>query len=429
MTELLKYLIASTTVWTGWWMYKGPPSIFFYYLLVVLIVPILFFHFRTIFKKLLIIHAVMVSVAIYQISIGNNTILHFVKVYAALSVVSLFSYYAIKLHKFDARSIFKYYLFWLRIIAVIGVIQFFSYLIDFRLGYDLTFFDSRIIINGNLLRINSVLGEPSNVAYVFAPGFFLAVCRLLGIRPFLMGIPTAILIIFVYIFSQSSTAYIGIFATILILMFNYARPKMLIGASLSIYLVFTLMYTFSQSFEVRMNSFSKVFFSWNLNTSIDDSDGIKRDHGIDGSTFVLFNNLFVAFNNIKNNPVTGSGLGSHEIAFEKYSITKRFTEFLEYPEYNSKDANSLAIRIISEHGAIGILFSLVLFIGCFVKRNRYNRSQIYWQTSGALLTFLIVCYIRNGHYFHFGVTFYMMYYYFNSKNHKQFMQKQLLVNG
>jgi len=238
-----------------------------------------------------------------------------------------------------------------------------------------------------------------------------------------MGIPTALLIIFVYIFSQSTTAYIGIIITMVILMINYAKPKSIIASGIGLFLVFNLMYTLSESFSIRMDSLSRVFVSWDLNASIENSDGITRDHGIDGSTFVLFNNLFVAVNNVKNHPIIGTGLGSHEIAYEKYSITRHFDAFEMFPDLNAKDANSLGIRMLSEHGLLGMLFSGVLLFGCFVKRNKYNSNQIYWQTSGALLTFLTVMYARNGHYFHFGLTFYMMYYYFNWKNNKQYVNR------
>jgi len=425
LEKLLKYMIGLSIVWNGWMIFKGPPSVFFYYAIVVLVLPLLFFHYKTFFKKLFYAHFIIITIGVLQIAMGNNTVFLFLKVYTGLLIVSTFSYYAIKLMKYDAVQLFRYSLFWIYIIAIIGVVQFFSYLVRFRPGFDFNWFTHHhVVVSGPLIRITSIMGEPSVIAQVFAPAFFLALCRILRLRPFIIkSIPAAVLIIFIYLFSQSSTAYIGIFATLVILIINFSKPKNLIAAGLTLFLLFNLLYTTSDAFRMRMDSAGMVFASYNLNISLENNSAMKRNHSIDGSTFVLFNNLFVAFNNFKRQPITGTGLGSHQIAYKRYSLTRRFKEFANISELNYSDANSLAIRLLSEFGLVGVIFSLFIIFGCFVRRNPLNANEPYWLISGAILTFLIVTYIRKGHYFHYGLTMYFMFYYFNWKNHKDFKNR------
>jgi len=421
-------LIGFSVVWNGWNLYRGQPSIFFYYFIVILVLPLLFFHYKTFFKKLLYAHFVIITIGVTQIALGNNTAFLFIKVYAGLLIVSTFSFYAIKLFKYDAVQLFRYSLFWTYIMAAIGVIQFFSYLIEFEPGYDLNWFShNSITASSSLIRITSIMGEPSVIAQVFAPAFFLAFCRILELRPFIIKSRlAALLIIFVYIFSQSSTAFIGIFATLLILIINFTKPKNLLISGAVGFLMFNMMYTSSDGFRQRVNSALMVYDSYDLNVSLDNSSGLKRNHSIDGSTFVLFNNLFVAFRNVTSSPINafmGSGIGSHQKAYDKYSLTRNFEEFFNISDLNYADANSLGIRLLSEFGFIGMLFSGFLLFGCFVRRTELNLAEPYWVVSGAILTFLIVTYIRKGHYFHYGLTMYMMLYYFNWKNNKDFLKR------
>lgn len=191
------------------------------------------------------------------------------------------------------------------------------------------------------------------------------------------------------------------------------------------FLLFNAAYTTSDGFRLRMKSLQHVYASYALNVSFENKNAVQRNHSIDGSTFVLFNNLFVAYNNlVRHPPYVGTGLGSHKRAYERYSLTRRFEQFFNITELNYQDANSLGIRLLSEFGLVGVFFSFLLLFGCFVRRNDLNAAEPYWVISGAILTFLVVTYIRKGHYFHYGLTMYMMLYYFNSKNHKQFKKEE-----
>ena len=90
---------------------------------------------------------------------------------------------------------------------------------------------------------------------------------------------------------------------------------------------------------------------------IDDDYGIANTNN---SSFVLYNNLHVAKENLLKYPVFGTGLGSHETAFKKFSLTKTL---LPYDfEFNVKDGNSLFIRLCTETGLLGLGFYIIMML-------------------------------------------------------------------
>lgn len=109
------------------------------------------------------------------------------------------------------------------------------------------------------------------------------------------------------------------------------------------------------------------------------------------STYALLTNLWVA--NEAPCRLTGTGLGTHEINYEmEYQ-----SDFFQYG-LNKTDAYSLFTRLYSEFGVIGV--SLVFYL-LFKYRNTNNPINI------AILFVLISYFIRGGHYFIYGVVFYV----------------------
>ena len=84
----------------------------------------------------------------------------------------------------------------------------------------------------------------------------------------------------------------------------------------------------------------------------------KFDEKTNLSSFVMIGNLYIARKNVADHPL-GSGIGSHH-----YMHTENYLKEMRPPEYlriqkrhtdNSFDANSLATRLFSEFGIIGII--------------------------------------------------------------------------
>src|SRR5690606_6654855 len=128
------------------------------------------------------------------------------------------------------------------------------------------------------------------------------------------------------------------------------------------------------------------------------------------SSFTLLNNYLVAIESFKSSPIWGSGLGSHPASFDKYSLTKKF--YLPFEDFNKADANSLLLRLLSETGLLGLglfLFILIRF------RCGNNHSLNRWIISNGIFVMMIAGLLREGHYFHSGVPFFIFLYIYNYK--------------
>jgi O-antigen ligase len=75
----------------------------------------------------------------------------------------------------------------------------------------------------------------------------------------------------------------------------------------------------------------------------------------------MYSNLIVAQENVKNNPLTGSGLGGNEETYYRLYSNSPF-RLNYYYGLNAKSAHSLTIRIISELGILGFLLYLFTLI-------------------------------------------------------------------
>lgn len=136
---------------------------------------------------------------------------------------------------------------------------------------------------------------------------------------------------------------------------------------------------------------------------------------IHGSSFVQFNNFIVTKENFKSNPVFGTGLGSHGIAFEKYNLNSFIGN--EYRN-NSSDANSMLLRIISETGLFGIVFMYLFIKNNFIKRDPTNEiSDYHWLISNAVLVIILLQLARQGNYTYGGFMAYMWLYYYTKKDY------------
>ena len=141
------------------------------------------------------------------------------------------------------------------------------------------------------------------------------------------------------------------------------------------------------------------------------------------STFALFSNSLVAYNSFRDNPIFGSGLGSHKLSYHKYIgdivDVNKISTFL-----NVDDANSLFLRLLSETGLFGIII-FFYFIFKFHLSKKRDESNYLWIINNAILVMFLIRLIRIGHYFIYGFFFFFWLYYFawkfnktQSKKHK-----------
>lgn len=277
----------------------------------------------------------------------------------------------------------------------IGYLQYGMFLL---LGHDyIGEFVSYQYMTENTARMQGIFIEPGNFAAFITPA--VAYCWLnrhekgmnkkslyLMTLALLLTFTTigyfSLFIIFVYIFRKTILKYCWLTIIPLLMFVTYVINFKTADENAG-----------NNKFDAMLMKFSNTYNSLSY---------IKPEHFelLDLSSYAILSNLWVA----DNAPcrLIGTGLGTHEVNYKK-----------EYPDtgfhhygLNSTDAYSLFTRIYSEFGYLGIAFLFVWIIKRFNCKNNINI---------ALAFLLLSLLIRGGHYFQYGVIFFVYCYYYSGK--------------
>jgi len=355
---------------------------------------------------------ILIAAGVYNIYFNQNTFALFLKIYLGLFMSYLFYYYVIESFNKNVSLLFNIYLKGAYIMAIIGAFQLISFLVGFKFGYDYTWIlnKSSPVVGGNLgIRINSLYSEPSQYAIVQAPAVFAAIYKFIhkDFKGFTLW--QASISIVIYLLTFSSLGFIGVFLSVVLLMINLGFVRYVIFSIPLVLLIFNILYNNVDEFRDRWDGTKEVFTTskFELGKS-------------NGSSIILYDNYQVALKNFKENPFFGTGLGSHPIAFEKYSVTKHIRKYGFAG--NSADANSMFLRILSETGLFGVLV-LIWFLFKFYRSRQPNDTQNQWLISNSILVLIILFLFRQGHYFINGFPFFVLLYYYNKAN------KNVIIKG
>jgi hypothetical protein len=398
LETLLIYLtifISSVTFFTT------PFEGYFHYVIFILFLP--FFISKFGFPKLPFqILLLPLLIGIFQIGLGNNSAELFLKIFIGVLLSTSFYFYVFEYYDLDVNRLFRLYIKGCKIVSYIGLIQWLSYEIHFSFGYDYSWLFNKWGLVSNEaggLRINSIFSEPAQFAIVLAPAVFVAIHGLIFrtdqyLRPF-----ECLLIILVEFLSTASTGYIGFFVILLLLLVNYGYFMNLLLGFGALFALGSAIYSYVPEFHSRIDS--------SIGLWVDEDLSVKN---VNSSSFVLYNNFHIAVENFKHSYFIGTGLGSHKIAFEKYSLTRN-KGVLNFA-FNKSDANSMFLRLLSETGIIGVVFILVVLYKCYI-RKKPEEEDGHWIISNALLVLIILSLLRQGNYFLNGFPFIVWLYYYN----------------
>lgn len=392
--------------------FKEPFEFYIGYLIYIVLLPGLYSKFK-INRELFYIFFVLLVVGLANVIFNNNTAALFFKVYIGLFLAYLFYYYIILELDYDIEQLFQWYLKGAYLASLIGAIQFVSFQIGFSPGYDFGWLFNKwgVITGGNFgIRINSVFAEPTYFAAVLSTAFFVSCYNIFFRENYYYSKFQSVIVAATYLLSFSGLGQTGIFLTILFLAINFGLVRyLLILIPISV-LIFNFLYNNVGEFKSRYDSTVGLF------------SGEKFELGkTHGSSFILYNNYVVATENFKENFLFGTGIGSHPIAFEKYSIAKDIK--VRGFSFNSADANSMLLRLISETGLFGVTIFMVIIFKCYVRRNEEHPTY-HWLVSNAILVMILLNLFRQGHYFLNGFPFFFLLYYYNSVSYKNYLEKQ-----
>jgi len=358
-------------------------------------------------KTFLYLFGIIIIFSLYNVYIGEDTLGFLMKQVVGISLNAFIFYLLFKINNYDVKRLFKIYLNIAVFVGAIGLIQELNYLLGFKAGYDFSYIipSWRISLSQTgLLRINSILSEPASFCYAMMPAFFVSLASFLKNNFKFLEKWKRLIIISSFFLTFSTVGYIGIVFSLFLLMYNYRKIRYIFG---SIVLIFIL-----------------IFFLWNnvgdfrlrIGDSVDVLAGRASLETSNLSTFALFSNALVAYNSFKNNPIFGSGLGSHEISYYKYIgnivDVNKINMFL-----NIQDANSLFLRLLSETGLFGLII-FFYFLFKFHLLRKSDKSGYLWIINNGILAMFLIRLIRCGHYFVYGFFFFFWLYYFSWKLNK-----------
>lgn len=274
-------------------------------------------------------------------------------------------------------------------------------------------------VSVGLFRVYSIMGEPYFLAVALLPAVYYYLNCMFGpktIRNWKYKWEFLVVLL-CYLLTFSSAGYIGLvlgagLVAINLGLFNLRKTGIIFFPLLFLIII------------PRLNDFRKMFFE--LQVRVDDTIKAFISKGnmskqemakLNSSTFALYSNFLIAGKSFEEYPVTGAGLGSHEISYERYFdqfLDKRFK--IMYGKFNTKDANSLFIRFLSEGGIIGLTLLFVAIFSFFVFTRGINVPELAMLTvmNQGVFIMMLVRLLRTGNYIGQGFYFFFFLYAFSA---------------
>lgn len=398
-------IMLSIFIWS-YIFFKTPFEGYFAYVVIFMFLP--FYLIRFPFPKgALLIFLPPLVAGFLSIQNGDNETALFIKIFVGFFLSVVFYKYVFDAFDYNLEKLYKLYLIGAFTASIIGIIQLVSYNVGFEPGYNYRWiFNKWGLSRGGLgLRINSVFSEPSYFAATLAPAFFTSIHNLITGKNKFISKRQAIIIAVTYPLTFSTLGIIAMFISALLLLINFGffRYAVVVGPLLVV--GYNYAYENIPEFRERIDGTTNVFTD-------EDMQDINLVHG---SSFVLYNNYVITMENFKRNPFFGTGLGSHPVAFDRYSLTNR-AGVLKI-DFNKADANSMFLRLLSETGLYGVTVMLVFLLRNFTSRQN-SANDTNWLISNSVLTVILVYLARQGHYFFNGLPFFIWMYYFVKKQNQ-----------
>ena len=408
------FLIFASLYAFSYVFFKEPFEFYLAYLIFFIYFPFFFTKFGIPKWPVLLFIPLFFSGVLYCLT-GENTTQQFFKIFIGFFASTMFYHYVIQAYDFDLKLLFKYYMRSAYIVTIIGVVQLISYPIGFKPGYNfLWIFNKWNPSFGGLgVRMSSVLSEPAYYAAIIAPAFFVSVYNVIKRETLFITKFQSYLIMIVYPLSFSSLGILAIFFTLIFLLINlgFVRYSIVMIPLLTV----IVQYSYNNVPEFRDR--------WDGTIEIYTTDNIYS-YDIHGSSFVLYNNSHVAWENFKVHPLFGTGLGSHPSAFDKYTLTN--VEGAVQIDFNKMDASSMFLRLMSETGVYGLFVMILLLIRSWIFKPR-SADDVNWVMSNGLALIILIYLIRQGHYFLNGFPLFLwMFYYLSVQNKRDYAEMKAM---
>lgn len=357
---------------------------FFYFVVIVNAMAMILTASFAVHKKHLAPLIFLCASGLIGLLANTSQVNHFLFAIVGISFCSIYAYNFFRYMREPVELIFSVYVKFATWVSVTG----------------LFIFAYTGVIEGRWVRLHSIMNEPAHYAIVVIPAFVFLMNQAIQQRR--LGFPVVI-IMTALVFSNSSIAFVGILISIYLIFMN--RKSYGMYRFLGIFLVGSLVFSFysaSEEFRLRVDD-----------TIMGVESGSIADKNL--STYALLSNAYVAIESVKANPLLGGGLGSHATNHRTYIGTLEGVDLIvkQYAAHedsnlgeglstlNYRDAASLALRILSELGILGIIAA-----ASFLYYYRNPKDPL----NTAAFVYLLLKLFRDGHYFPPEMYFFVMVY-------------------
>lgn len=302
-----------------------------------------------------------------------------------IPIIILFTVNFVVIENGDHRNIFRLYVKFAYFSAVFGIIQ-----------VMLSFVGINILIKipG---RLDSISYEPSHYASILMPALIFTFFHMKEYKKYF----TVMMLALVLTFNLT-----GWLVFLLVISFAYINPiYYLFSLPVVYYLVFYVFPNFNENFNKRIVDTLAVFRG---NISI-----LSNSVNANGTTISLYSNLMVAEENIKDNFLTGAGLGGHEETYFRFYKNSIFS-LNYYYGLNAKSAHSLTIRVLSEFGLLGF----ILYVTALVRRLIFMDNGVYRSISFACFSHFLCKTFKLGAFIDYGTPFFFAMLFINFRQFK-----------
>ena len=265
-------------------------------------------------------------------------------------------------------------------------------------------------------RIFGIMGEPYFMAVAMIPAMYFTFYKTITFEKIISKFNNFILfstITVCFIFTFSSAGILGLGGVFYFWLYN---KKYLSLTSWKIILLPIFLFVFIILFNNLQSQWKEFSIKFNQTLSIFNSNTNNKEeiNDLNTSSFALYSNFVIAKASFNEKPLTGTGLGTHESNYKKH-FSKYFDKdfVIRYGVFNTADANSLFIRLMSETGLMGLgMFFLFMFKN-FTRKKGFDDPLLrdYILINQAIFIWFVVRLVRTGNYFGNGFfLFFFMYY-------------------
>ena len=330
-------------------------------------------------------------------------------------------------NNFEVKKIFRMYIHLTFFVAAEGLLEEVLNLSGIHINEKIR------ITSSGLYRIFGLMGEPYFMAVALIPAMFFVFYKTTIFERVNSKFNNYLLLSFIaacFIFTFSSAGILGIGGVFFFYLINKQYLSLKSWKLLLLPIFISLFGLLFNNIQEDWKEFNTKFTQ--TITAFSNNSTKKEDiELLNTSSFALYSNFIIAKAAFNDYPLTGTGLGTHEANYKKY-FSKYFDKdfIIRYGVFNTADANSLFVRLLSETGlmGLGLFFTFLLKNALWRKGYDDNELRDYTLINQSIFIWFLVRLIRTGNYFGNGFFLFFFIYFITKKIVDKKMKKGKRLN-